>query len=475
MMRESMSGAGEPAVLHMGTFEAELHWREHNLATLPALPDKEAERIVTAMDELLFAFCKPGDLLLTRYAMEPCQRDYTAALGFDFTTARTDLEQPVRANLTSSTQPLHGGGQLLQQSRTTEQQPMSVFRLLYEHGQSIADQLPIAGTILSPFAWVPYISESSQRFGIQARQPLLETVRTVNTKHYSAQMKERLGLANPGVLIRSAAELELLGTNFLQDGSFMIKDNYGVSGKGNLHIDSPALLQRIVNSIRKQEQKGRNVQFVLERYSHKERDFSCQFHITEQGDIDILSVQWLANSQFAYRESLSPDIQFMDRLESSAYFDTMMEIGRQLYQDGYFGHVCIDSMTLIDGSIEPMVEINARKSMSLIKNSIDRYLRQYGLVGNMTNYTVSHDGTFTYEQLLIELEHRGLLFLPERGGGILPLTSAAWSVNHRDAPTGSKHKGRLYLSAVAADEEGKRSLLDQLEHVLEQQGVSILN
>ncbi len=475
MMRESMSEASEAAVLHMGTFEAELHWREHNLATLPSLPDKESERIVTAMDELLFAFCKQGDLLLTRYAMDSAQRDYTSALGFDFSTAQSDLEQFVSADFATVTQPQRTGGQLLQQSRTAEQHPMSVFRLLYEHGQTVANQLPLTGAILSPFAWVPYISESSQRFGIQARQPQLEVVRKVNTKHYSALMKERLELANPGVLVSSSEELEQVGLHLLQEGSFMIKDNYGVSGKGNLHIESPSMLQRIVNSIRKQEQKGRNVQFVLERYSNKERDFSCQFHITEQGDIDILSVQWLANSQFAYRESLSPDIQFMDRLESSAYFDTMMDIGRLLYQDGYFGHVCIDSMTLVDGTIEPMVEINARKSMSLIKNSMDRYLRQYGLVGNMTNYTVSHDGSLTHEELLIELEHRGLLFLPERGGGILPMTSAAWTVNHRHAAAGSKHKGRLYLSAVASDEAGKRELLDQLEQLLEQRDIRVLN
>ncbi|WP_322923026.1 hypothetical protein [Paenibacillus campi] len=473
MMRESIREAAGQAVLHMGTFEAELHWREPNLATLPSLPDQEAERIVTAMDELLFAFCQPGDLLLTRYAMEACQRDYTAALGFDFATARSDLEPLLHADTATVSQSLHSGGQLLQQNKT--EQPISVFRLLYEQGQAVAAQLPLAGAQLSPFAWVPYINETSQRYSIVARQPQLETVRTVNTKHYSALMKERLELANPGLLVRSAAELELVGGTLLQDGSFMIKDNYGVSGKGNLHINSPALLQRIVNSVRKQEQKGRHVQFVLERYLHKERDFSCQFYITEQGDIDILSVQWLANSQFAYRESLSPDAQFMERLERSAYFDTMIDIGRLLYRDGYFGHVCIDSMTLQDGTIEPMVEINARKSMSLIKHSIDRYLRQYGLVGNMTNYTVSHDGSFMYEQLLIELEHQGLLFMPERGSGILPLTSAAWSVNHRDAPMGSKRKGRLYLSAVAADEQQKRELLDRLETLLDNRDVKVLN
>ncbi|WP_411345785.1 hypothetical protein ACE3MZ_07260 [Paenibacillus sp. WLX1005] len=469
-MREWMPDADRSPILHMGTFEAELHWRENNLAILPALPDKEAEKIVTAMDELLFCFCKPGDLLLTRYASSPAQLDYTSALGFDYVANTANLEQSVGSPLAAVT-----AGQLPPRARPADQHPVSVFRLLYEQGQPIENELPLSGAVISPFAWVPYIGEISRKFGIYSNHPSLEIVRRVNTKRYSAWMKQHLDLKHPGFFVESAAELEVIGSELLRDGTFLIKDNYGVSGKGNLHIETPSMLTRILSSIRKQEEKGRNVQFVLERFQHKERDFSCQFHITEQGDMDILSVQWLANSQFAYRESLSPDIQFMDRLEQAAYFDIMMDIGRQLYRDGYFGHVCIDSMTLEDGSIEPLVEINARKSMSLIKNSIDRYLRKYNLFGNMTNYTVSHDGSFDHEQLLLELEREGLLFLPHRETGIMPLTSAALSVNHADIPTGKKRKGRLYLSAVAADEPGKHELLSRLEHLLERSGLHILN
>ncbi|WP_046215534.1 hypothetical protein [Paenibacillus wulumuqiensis] len=475
-MPEQRSAASGSPVLHMGTFEAELHWREHNLAILPALPDREAEKIVTAMDELLFSFCKPGDLLLTRYAMDSAQRDYTRRLGFDFQSNTTNL-QPDETVLRTPIAAAAGAAQTIrpQQSARETSHPVSVFQLLYEHGSELADQLPLASASLSPFAWVPYIREASRRFGIDSQHPPLEIVRKVNTKRYSAEVKQRLGLANPGIYVTSTDQLEAVGRELLEQGTFMIKDNYGVSGKGNIHIESPAMLARIAGSIRKQEGKGRNVEFVLERYLAKERDFSCQFHITEQGDIEILSVQWLANSQFAYRESLSPDADFMDLLERHQYFETMEQISRELYQDGYYGHVCIDSMLLQDGSLEPMVEINARKSMSLIKNSVDQYLRQHGLQGNMTNYTVSHDSSLSHEQLLDELQRSHLLFYPEKGQGILPLTSAALSVNQPPEPDGKKHKGRLYLSVVTAQQDTKQQLLYDLEQLLTENGLQILN
>ncbi|ANF96235.1 hypothetical protein [Paenibacillus bovis] len=475
-MPESQAGASRSPVLHMGTFEAELHWREHNLAILPALPDREAEKIVTAMDELLFSFCQPGDLLLTRYAIDPAQREYTRRLGFDFTSNTTHL-QPEQTAVRTPIAAAAGYGQAASPQRTAKENahPISVFQLLYDYGSALAEQLPLEGAELSPFAWVPYIKEASQRFGIRSQHPPLEIVRSVNTKRYSAEIKQRLGLDHPGIYVTDTDQLETVGRELLDRGTFMIKDNYGVSGKGNIHIESPAMLTRIASSIRKQEDKGRNVEFVLERYLDKEQDFSCQFYITKQGDIEIISVQWLANSQFAYRESLSPDADFMDLLERHRYFEIMEQISRELYRDGYYGHVCIDSMVLQDGSLEPMVEINARQSMSLIKNNIDQYLRQHGLQGNMTNYTVTHDGSLSHEQLLSELQRNQLLFLPDTGQGILPLTSAALSVNHPTEPDGKKHKGRLYLSVVTDQEETKKHLLNQLEQLLTDKGLHILN
>ncbi|MFD1906532.1 hypothetical protein ACFSQ7_25010 [Paenibacillus rhizoplanae] len=48
-------------------------------------------------------------------------------------------------------------------------------------------------------------------------------------------------------------------------------------------------------------------------------------------------------------------------LERAGYFDVMIQVANDLFKDGYFGPVCIDSMVLKDGTLVPIVEINARK------------------------------------------------------------------------------------------------------------------
>lgn len=471
---------GNQPLLHMGAFEAELYWREDDLATLPALPDKEAEKIVTAMDELLFTFCQPGDLLFTRYAIEPAQREYIHQLGFSVYGNVQDLEMDtskVKDQILAGQDQTMAGINRLSTGKQAgmSARPVSVFQWMEQQDEHLAEQFPLATMTLDPFAWIPHIKEVNQRFGIGYHAPELEVVKRVNTKHYSAQMKQKLNLSGVGVLVESSEELVEKGSEWLNEGSFLIKDNYGVSGKGNMLIDSPELLIRIGHGLHKQEEKGKKVQFLIEKYLQKERDFSCQFYIDAQGNIEMLSVQWLANSQFAYRESLSPDPAFMMRLEQEGYFILMEQIGKELYQDGYFGHVCIDSMVLQDGSLEPMVEINARKSMSLIKHQMDQYLRTYGLVGNMTNYNVSHTGEVSHEQLLHLLEQANLLYLPNRQQGIIPLTSSALHINHRFRNDSKKHKGRIYLSVVASHDYIKQQLLTQFEQLLETNQFSILN
>ena len=77
----------EPGVIPkivMGTFDPETRWRDPALARLPAMPDKERESIVLCMDELLFPFCGPDDVLYTRCKIDPALHEYLNGLGFLF-------------------------------------------------------------------------------------------------------------------------------------------------------------------------------------------------------------------------------------------------------------------------------------------------------------------------------------------------------------------------------------------------------
>ncbi|MFM9280090.1 hypothetical protein [Paenibacillus jiagnxiensis] len=454
--------------LYMGTFEAESYWKDPDTASLPALPDRSGAAIVAAMDELLFCFCGQRDVLLTRYAMSPVHRQYISGFGFMPAVNEHDLYRGEPANADSTA---------------------SVFELLCRRREDGWPGLPeLRDCLLAPFAYLPYTEEAAKAWGIRLHQPSLETIRKVNAKTYSSMLKKRFGLSNPGLIVTSAAELEQEGRKLLIEGTFLVKDDFGVSGKGNLHITSLQMLGRIVAYLGQQERKGKRVCFILEPFLEKERDFSCQFVVSEAGEVDILSVQLLANSSFSYRESLLPDPGFMEMLEEKGYFSLMKAVGRQLWADGYFGDVCVDSMTLRDGRLEEIVEINARRSMSLIKHRIDLLLAERSLRGSMTNYTLSHQGTLPYEDLLDKLEQAKLLFTDSREEGVMPLSANTLYVNtggrnaasldkddHRDASTGRKGKGRLYLALIAENQDRKAQLTQQLERFFAENRFAVLN
>ncbi|MRN57277.1 hypothetical protein [Paenibacillus monticola] len=435
--------------VYCATFDAEQYWRDPMLAKLPFIPDRNAQRIVSVMDELMFLFCQPGDAILTRKPFNPVQKQYLQSIGFDFESNVFDLDP--RSELDKC-----------------------IFQLLCESDNKLQVSPFLEGqSILAPFAVLPYAAQVCESYNLQCFSPGNEIVQNVNSKLYSHQMKDRLDIRNVGVIVHSSEELHSEGQKLLSAGDFLIKDLFGVSGKGNLLVQSSQTLDRMVSYITSQEQKGKYTQFVLEPLLHKKDDFSCQFYISAQGETTFIAVSKLLNDGFAYTESSTPDESFMQFLEAGNYFILMERLAKELFKDGYYGHVCVDSMILEDGEMVPLIEINARKSMSLIKHQVDQYLQQYELRGNLSFLSVSSERPdFSYEQLLNTLHDEGLLYSPANRKGVLPLSASTLEINKS---TMKAAKGRLYYSIVSPEAEEKKRLNEQLRSCFSMHSYRIYN
>ncbi|KAI7261000.1 hypothetical protein KC345_g9930 [Hortaea werneckii] len=441
--------------VHCGSLESERYWREEDLAALPSVPDAKALAIVQAMDEMLFVFCGSGDILLTRQGMDKAQYDYLQSLNYSFRTNMNPLalgvEEPGAA-----------------------QNTLNVFELLgrldpwQEPGRLIPE-----GSLLEPFAVLPGTHEAVKRYKLLPLLPDEQAVRKVNTKTYSAAMRDRLLLPNIALVVHSVEELMQSGQALLEKGALLIKDEYGVSGKGNQLVDSERMLRRIAGYLESSRNKDKRIKFVLEPLLDRETDFSCQFHIDPEGRISILSVQQLVNHGFAFGESHSPEPALLDRLDRENYWETMHSIGRELYADGYYGDVCVDSMLLRDGSLAPLVEINARKSMSLIKHNVDRHLKQEGMHTCLLQVPLATMGEVRYEDLLGRLAQEGVLFSLSEGEGVIPLTSGTLQPLDSSRAAGST-KGKLYAALAYENEDSKQRLTRKLDESLLRTGYTIL-
>ncbi|WP_340021258.1 hypothetical protein MHI24_19905 [Paenibacillus sp. FSL K6-1096] len=441
--------------VHCGSLESERYWREEDLAALPSIPDRKAMAVVQAMDELLFVFCGDGDVLLTRHGMDKAQYDYLHSLGYSFKTNKGPLTLGTEAP-------------------DNAQEALNVFELLgrMEAGQE-PDRIIPEGALLEPFAVLPGTHEAIRRYKLLPALPDEQTARRVNTKTYSTAMRDRVGLPNIAHIVESRDELLAAGESLLEQGSFLIKDEYGVSGKGNQLVDSERVLRRIAGYLESSRNQDKRVRFVLEPLLDRETDFSCQFHIDPEGRVSILSVQQLVNQGFAFGESHSPEPLLVEKLDREGYWETMHSIGRELYKDGYYGDVCVDSMLLRDGSLAPLVEINARKSMSLIKHQVDRRFRQEGMHTCLLQVPVATLGAVRYEELLERLAEEAVLFSREKGEGIIPLTSGTLQPLDSSRSSGSA-KGKLYAALAYRSEDSKSRFTRTLDESLLRTGYTIL-
>ncbi|WP_247897971.1 hypothetical protein [Paenibacillus pabuli] len=456
---------GIPAIV-MGTFDPETRWRDPNLAKLPAMPDKGRESIVLCMDELLFPFCGPDDILYTRCKIDPKLYEYLNGLGFSFRTRyRFDLNDEERS---------------LPEPDIFKQCMFSLVSDNQQREESLTQNVKY----LSPYAITADMEEYLHAERLLGSLPNLETVKHVNSKVYSNRLLTRIGEKCYGTEVNSAGEVQAVGNTLLKRGAYLLKDPFGVSGKGNMLIENEAMQRRIAEHLDKQERRGLRSQFLLEPLLRKAIDFSSHWFIHKSGEREFLSVQRMLNQQQNYGGSIRADESLLLLLENEGYFDTMEKALQVLFEDGYQGFVCFDSMILEDGVIVPIVEINARKSMGLINAYLDKGWEANGHSGLLTFLSLGLPEGFTFGSLLDALQVSGLLLRGQGEYGIMPISSNTVMVNdilasrrisegiqrHRGMP-----KGRLYISVVGRDDEHRSELIVSLRQVLADLSIKVYN
>lgn len=442
--------------IHCGTFESESHWRDPALAKLPSIPNPSGAASVQAMDEMLFVFCGKSDQVITAHAMNSAHVQYLREIGFCFSHNTFDLN------------PGHD------EEGPREGAPANIFALMTsrESRAQLRDFLGEGG-ILEPFAVLSGTAEAARAYELGGRFPSLDVIRRVNTKSYSLEIRRRLGIPGVGFEVSDISRLCEVGATLLQTGAFLIKDDYGVSGRGNQLVTSRGTLEVISKHLTRQVNKGLRLSFVLEPYWDKAGDFSCQFRVSEDGATTHIAVQRLDNNGLAFGTSRSASEDFLNSLDAAGYFELMGRIGTELHRDGYHGDVCVDSMELADGTFHPLVEINARKSMSLIKHHIDQHLARSGFHGCLTSVPLINERGRCFADVLEQLRSRSLLFQGERDFGVLPLTCGTAFGPRFESGNASK-RGRLYFAAVCDSDDERHCLVAAFRKALEETGFRAL-
>ncbi|MFK4089973.1 hypothetical protein ACI2LF_38030 [Kribbella sp. NPDC020789] len=301
--------------VRFGTFDAETWWRPVDLAELPSVGGRDPA--VDAMDELLLGFCAPDDLLITRYPMHP---DLLA-------------------------------GHSIRHRSVEDPGPGPVERFI--------DPDLLRGAEVAPYAVLP---ETASLVG--ASLPPSEVVALVNSKTWSNELVIELGLPGAGRVVRSIDELVQAVTAL--GFRALVKDPYGVSGRALLEITTPGVLRAIERVLRKQDCR---VELLVQEKLPKLHDFSGHLLLHQDGTAEFLGLQQMTNKGFRHLGSHRPQPGFVDE---GRYADSLAGVVDALTRAGYWGPVGVDAMLLTDGTVVPVLEINARQSLGLLALHLDR-------------------------------------------------------------------------------------------------------
>ncbi|MFF9630467.1 preATP grasp domain-containing protein [Streptomyces fradiae] len=427
---------GGPLVL-LGNFEVEDHWAEGELG-LPRPPFSGGRAVVNRLDELALLLAGPGDHVVLKAPPDDDWLAYLRSLGVrlpgilavrDQDPGRTVGEDAVEDTaLKAELARLAEGG-----------------ARLWPHGVSRVEER-LAGLT-----------------GLRLATAPAAVCKAVNSKIYSRGLNAEYGLRQPEG--RTCKDLDEFADACLwarerlgRGGTVVLKDAFGVSGKGVLVVAETAALDRVQRMItRRAERQGRrDLALLVEEWVAKRADLNYQFTVGRDGTVRFDFVREALTEGGVHAGHWMPP-HLTDRQQSQVR-EVAAVLGRRLAADGYFGVVGVDAMVDPDGGLYPVVEINARNNMSTYQERLrSTLLADAAGTALAGHFPLRPARPVPFAELRDRL--RGLLFDTGTGTGFLvnDFATVNAAATRPDRPEGP-FDGRLYGITVAASRQEATAL-----------------
>lgn len=206
------------------------------------------------------------------------------------------------------------------------------------------DQTP-AYTQLETWGYSLLAKAWAEEKGLRYQMPPWDIVKMVNSKTYSFS-KSPLPAAR---LIFQGDPIEA-GT--------VLKSCYGTAGRGLILSENPNALAFC------EAEWKRGLPVISEPFVDRLVDFSTQWHISPSGEIAYIGATICKTTKLGMHKSNIAQKKEPAFLEEHRDFVT--EVLEEIALMGYFGPVGFDAMVYGNQKLQPIVEINARKTMGLV-------------------------------------------------------------------------------------------------------------
>ncbi|MFI9360458.1 ATP-grasp domain-containing protein [Kitasatospora sp. NPDC053057] len=350
-LKRAVTGSADTPLALLGNFEVENHWALGEPA-LPRVASHAGSAVVNRMDEFALLLGGKNDHVVLKTALDQGYRGYLEGLGLELPTVHVVADQDPQ--------------------RTVSEDALADPALL----QALA-ALTAEGARLTAHGISTVEEELSARTGLPLGAPSAAVCKRVNSKVYSRRLSDELGIRQARgwacETLEELAEAVAAAGELLDAGrKVVLKDAFGVSGKGIVVLDSAARLGRLhrmaVQKATKAEGGAPRTALVIEEWVAKRCDLNYQFTVGQDGSVHFDFVKELLTEGGVHKGHRIP-ARLSDQ-QVAQIADTALRLGARLAADGYYGVVGVDAMVDPDEGLYPVIEINARNNMSTYQNVV---------------------------------------------------------------------------------------------------------
>ncbi|WP_310727869.1 hypothetical protein [Streptomyces sp. N2A] len=424
-IKEAVSGDPNSVFVFLCNFEVERRWAE-NYTGLPGPQLSGSDETVQRMEQLGALLGAECDFLLLQEPLDPSFHSYAAELGVTLPTELVPENRPEGAGTAAAV--------------------LSSPKLL-AHLRELGD----AGAYLMPMGTSAEEQKIAEVTGLRLATAGVDIAEKVNSKIYSRRVTEELGLRSiAGRCCENVGELaEALRWGLADSPAVIVKEAYGVSGRGLIVIDSPKKADRLLRMARRRaEQSGSDrIDVVVERLLSKKADLNYQFVIGCDGTVRFDFVKEALTQNGVHKGHLMPAGLTPQQLAEVRHAAEV--IGARLFDDGFFGVVGVDAILGADDLVYPVLEINARLNMSSYQGRAIELLSPPGSSVLAKHFPFHLDRTLTFAEIRAALgSYDGI---DDSGTGLVINCFGTVNAQAQGSPAG--FDGRLYALLFAPDRE----------------------
>lgn len=259
----------------------------------------------------------------------------------------------------------------------------------------------------------------------------------INNKIFSRELASNLQLnITEGEVCESIKDVKN-AYNRLKNhfNKIIIKLPHGASGKGLYIIDTEKKLKSVLLILERFKRTNNCTNIIVEGWYEKKADINYQVYVSKSGKIKTFSVKEQIVKETVYVGSIVPP-----RISKSIYNQYIQYgeiIGKKLYDMGFDGVIGIDSIITTEDIIVPIIEINARFTLSTYTSFLENKFKNKIIYSFYEK--ISIETNLNYIKFQKILLNNQLLFSTKNNKGIIVYTSETLNIN----------RGRLFVIIVA--------------------------